>query len=98
MPVGGVATQSPAAGESLPKGSSVTVAISKGPDVVAMPNLATLTNLDAVRTAITNAGLTVGNVTGRVRGAPIAATVGGQVVAAGQLIPRGSIVDIVYYG
>lgn len=98
VPVGGVATQSPAAGESLPKGSSVTVAISKGPDVVAMPNLATLTNLDAVRTAITNAGLTVGNVTGRVRGAPIAATVGGQVVAAGQLIPRGSIVDIVYYG
>jgi serine/threonine-protein kinase len=98
VPVGGVSTQSPAAGESLPKGSSVTVAISKGPDVVAMPNLATLTNLDAVRTAITNAGLTVGNVTGRVRGAPIAATVGGQVVAAGQLIPRGSIVDIVYYG
>jgi beta-lactam-binding protein with PASTA domain len=98
VPVGGVSTQSPAAGESLPKGSSVTVAISKGPDVVAMPNLATLTNLDAVKAAITNAGLTVGNVTGRVRGAPIAATVGGQVVAAGQLIPRGSVVDIVYYG
>lgn len=98
VPIGGVSTQSPAAGESLPKGSSVTVAISKGPDVVAMPNLATLTNLDAVKAAITNAGLTVGNVTGRVRGAPIAATVGGQVVAAGQLIPRGSVVDIVYYG
>ena len=98
VPIGGVASQSPAAGESLAKGSSVTVAISKGPDVVTMPNLATLTNLDAVRTAITNAGLTVGNVTGRVRGAPIAATVGGQVVAAGQLIPRGSVVDIVYYG
>lgn len=98
VPVGGVSTQSPAAGESLPKGSSVTVAISKGPDLVSMPNLATLTNLDAVKAAITNAGLTVGNVTGRVRGAPIAATVGGQVVATGQLIPRGSVVDIVYYG
>lgn len=98
VPLGGVATQSPAAGESLPKGSSVTVAISKGPDVVAMPNLATITNLDAVKLAITNAGLTVGNVTGRVRGAPIAALVGGQVVAPGQLLPRGSVVDIVYYG
>jgi beta-lactam-binding protein with PASTA domain len=96
--IGGVTTQSPVPGESLTKGSSVTVAISKGPDVVAMPNLATLTNLDAVKSAITNAGLTVGNVVGRVRGAPIAATVGGQVVAAGQLIPRGSVVDIVYYG
>ena len=98
VPVGGVATQLPAAGESLPKGSSVTVAISKGPDVVPMPNLATITNLDAVKQAITNAGLTVGTVTGRVRGAPIAAVVGGQVVAPGQLLPRGSVVDIVYYG
>ncbi|MFZ9579360.1 MAG: PASTA domain-containing protein [Ilumatobacteraceae bacterium] len=98
VPVGGVATQLPAAGESLPKGSSVTVAISKGPDVVPMPNLATMTNLDAVKQAITNAGLTVGTVTGRVRGAPIAAVVGGQVVAPGQLLPRGSVVDIVYYG
>lgn len=98
VPLGGVTTQSPVAGESLPKGSSVTVAVSKGPDLVAMPNLATLTNLDAVKVAITNAGLTVGNVTGRVRGAPIAATVGGQLVATGQLLPRGSVVDIVYYG
>ncbi len=98
VPLGGVTTQSPVAGESLPKGSSVTVAVSKGPDLVAMPNLATLTNLDAVKAAITNAGLTVGNVTGRVRGAPIAATVGGQLVATGQLLPRGSVVDIVYYG
>jgi len=98
VPVGEVTTQSPAAGESLPKGSSVTVAISKGPDVVPMPNLATITNLDAVKQAITNAGLTVGNVLGRVRGAPIAATVGGQVVAPGQPLPRGSVVDIVYYG
>ena len=98
VPVGGVTTQLPAAGESLPKGSSVTVAISKGPDVVPMPNLATSTNLDAVKQTLTNAGLTVGTVTGRVRGAPIAATVGGQVVAPGQLLPRGSVVDIVYYG
>jgi len=66
--------------------------------VVAMPNLATLASLDAVKAAITNAGLTVGNVTGRVRGAPIAATVGGQLVATGQSLPRGSVVDIVYYG
>lgn len=98
VPLGGVTTQSPAAGESLPKGSSVTVAISKGPDLVTMPNLATLANLDAVKAAITNAGLAVGNVTGRVRGAPIAATVGGQLVATGQSLPRGSVVDIVYYG
>lgn len=98
VPVGGVSSQLPAAGESLPKGASVTVAISKGPDLVAMPNLATLTNLDAVKAAITNAGLTVGSVTGRVRGAPIAASVGGQVVATGQLLPRGSVVDIIYYG
>jgi len=98
VPVGGVSSQLPAAGESLAKGASVTVAISKGPDLVSMPNLAVLTNLDAVKAAIINAGLTVGNVTGRVRGAPIATVVGGQVVAPGQLLPRGSIVDVVYFG
>ncbi|MFM8564362.1 MAG: PASTA domain-containing protein [Acidimicrobiia bacterium] len=98
VPLGGVSTQSPAAGESLAKGSSVTVAISKGPDVVSMPNLATATTLDLVKQSLANAGLTLGTVTGRVRGAPIAALVGGQIVAPGQQLPRGSVVDVVYYG
>ena len=98
VPLGGVATQSPAAGESLAKGSSVTVAISKGPDVVPMPNLATATTLDLVKQSLANAGLTLGTVSGRVRGAPIATLVGGQIVAPGQQVPRGSAVDIAYYG
>jgi hypothetical protein len=63
-----------------------------------MPNLATAGNLDLVKQSLTNAGLTLGTVTGRVRGAPIAALVGGQIVATGQQLPRGSVVDIVYYG
>ena len=98
IPIGGVSTQLPAAGESLERGGSVTVALSKGPDLVAMPNLATAGNLDLVKQSLANAGLTLGTVTGRVRGAPIAALVGGQIVATGQQLPRGSVVDIVYYG
>jgi serine/threonine-protein kinase len=51
---GGIATQSPAAGESLARGTAVTVAISKGPDLVAVPQLLTL-RFDKVGPAVVNA-------------------------------------------
>ena len=94
---GGVATQSPAAGESLARGTAVTVAISKGPDLVAVPQLLNL-KFDKVGPAIVNSGFVLGAVTGNTRGFPIAIYVAGQPVAVGQLLPRGTTLDLIYYG
>ena len=95
---GGVAVQTPAAGEQLTKGSSVTVSISKGPDVIAIPNGLTTMRLDKASETLVNAGFVVGQVTGNTRGVIVALTSGGQVVSAGQLLPRGSVIDIAFYG
>ena len=94
---GGVATQSPAAGESLARGTAVTVAISKGPDLVAVPQLLNL-KFDKVGPAVVNSGFVLGAVTGNTRGFPIAIYVAGQPVAVGQLLPRGTTLDLIYYG
>ncbi len=94
---GGVATQSPAAGESLARGTAVTVAVSKGPDLVAVPQLLNL-KFDKVGPAVVNAGFVVGTISGNTKGFPIAIYVAGQPVAVGQLLPRGTTLDLVYYG
>ncbi len=94
---GGVATQSPAAGESLARGTAVTVAISKGPDLVAVPQIGTL-KFDKVGPALEAAGFVVGTVSGNTRGFPIAVFSAGQPVAVGQLLPRGTVLDVLYYG
>jgi eukaryotic-like serine/threonine-protein kinase len=94
---GGVATQSPAPGESLARGTAVTVAISKGPDLVAVPQLLTL-KFDKVGPALEAAGFVLGNVSGNTRGFPIAVFLAGQPVAIGQLLPRGTVLDVLYYG
>ena len=94
---GGVATQSPAAGESLARGTGVTVAISKGPDLVAVPQLGTL-KFDKVGPALEAAGFVLGTVSGNTRGFPIAVFSAGQPVPVGQLLPRGTVLDVLYYG
>ncbi|MDA3019908.1 MAG: PASTA domain-containing protein [Actinomycetota bacterium] len=94
---GGVATQSPAPGESLARGTAVTVAISKGPDLVAVPQLLTL-KFDKVGPALAAAGFVLGNVSGNTGGFPIAVFSAGQPVAIGQLLPRGTVLDVLYYG
>ena len=95
---GGIAVQSPLEGEQLPKGSSVTVSVSKGPDVVAVPNGLTTMKLDKATETLTAAGFVVGQVTGNTKGVIVALSSGGQVVSAGQLLPRGSVIDIAFYG
>ena len=94
---GGVATQSPAAGDSLARGTAVTVAVSKGPDLVAVPQLLNL-KFDKVGPAIVNSGFVVGAISGDTKGFPIAIYVAGQPVAVGQLLPRGTTLDLIYYG
>lgn len=96
VPVGQVTRQDPVAGTSLDRGGTVTVALSKGPDVVTLPNLAGLT-FDQVRAALEGAGFTVGTVSGDPATAPLnKVIVNGAVVTTGFVAPRGTPVDLDY--
>lgn len=90
---GAIAAQSPAAGELLSPGKAVTVSISRGPDLVAFPDIRNKTLAEA-RTLLLSAGFTVGKVEGPESGKVSAVTVNEVAVRPGQTLPRGSVVDL----
>jgi serine/threonine-protein kinase len=93
IPTGLVLRQDPAPGTEVPKGATVTVVVSKGPDVVAIPNVVDLP-LQQAQDTLSSAGLSVGTVTGNASGLVTAATVNGSPVTAGQTVKRGTAVDL----
>ena len=60
---GNVVSTSPGAGQQVPKGGNVKVTVSKGPDLVPVPNVVGMSVAQAT-TTIQQAGLTVANVFG----------------------------------
>jgi beta-lactam-binding protein with PASTA domain len=95
VPAGSITRQDPAPGVGLAPGTSVTVAVSKGPDLVVVPPLAGLTPDQAAQT-LTAAGFTVGAISGDPAGVNIGSSVNGVQLAAGQVFPRGTTVDLVF--
>lgn len=91
---GKVVEQTPAAGDSLAVGEVVNVVLSKGADLVAVPNLKLLSQADA-EAKLQQAGLILGSVTERVTAKRDPGTVLDQSVPIGKQIDRGSAVDIV---
>jgi beta-lactam-binding protein with PASTA domain len=73
--------------------AAISVALSKGPDVVAVVPLAGLT-LQQTTDALTTAGLTVGTVSGNPDGVLVGAQYQGVDILPAQLLPRGSAIDI----
>jgi eukaryotic-like serine/threonine-protein kinase len=63
VPAGAVVSASPGVGEQVARGGTVTLTVSKGPDVVKVPTLIGLPLPDAAA-AIQQAGLTVGDIAG----------------------------------
>ena len=96
VPIGVVAQQSVAAGGTVDRDGSVSIALSKGPDLVVMPNLSGL-KFDAVQKALTDAGLVVGVVAGNTAGYLYGINVAGVPVVAGQQLPRATVIDLSYY-
>ena len=96
VPLGVVAQQSVAAGATVDRDGSVSIALSKGPDLVVMPNLSGLA-FDAVQKALTDAGLVVGVVAGNTAGFLYGINVAGVPVVAAQQLPRGTSIDLSYY-
>ena len=81
---------------SVERGVTITVAVSKGPDVVAVPPLGNLT-LQQATDALSAAGLTVGVVSGNPAGILVAAQYQAVDVLPGQLLPRGSAIDVAFF-
>jgi serine/threonine-protein kinase len=80
----------PAAGDSAERGSTVTVEVSQGPELVAVPSLASASSISEAISIIESAGLTAGSVSGPASGSPV-----GTSPAAGTEVRVGSSVDIV---
>lgn len=97
VPLGAVGSQTPPAGTQVERDSEVVVVVSKGPDLVTIPNVRRL-NFEQVKKVLTDAGFVIGNVTGRTRGALVGMISGGRLVASGELLARGSVIDLAYYG
>jgi serine/threonine-protein kinase len=67
VPAGQVVGTSPGAGGSVARGGTVDVQVSKGPQLIAVPNVKGL-SLDAATSALSKAGFAPGNVSGKASG------------------------------
>ena len=90
---GVIAAQDISPNTTLQRGAPISVALSKGPDVVAVVPLAGLT-LQQTTDALTTAGLAVGTVSGNPDGVLVGAQYKGVDILPAQLLPRGSAIDI----
>ena len=81
---------------SVDRGAVISVAVSQGQDLVGVPPLGNLT-LQQATDALTTAGLAVGTVAGNVDGVLVAAKYQGVDVLPGQLLLRGSAIDIAFF-
>jgi eukaryotic-like serine/threonine-protein kinase len=93
VPSGQIITQAPAAGETVPRDTVITVQVSKGPDVVTLPDMTGLTCAQAGE-ALQAAGFTWTLVFGASDGAFQSATVAGEPASAGGVYRRGTQVDV----
>jgi eukaryotic-like serine/threonine-protein kinase len=91
--VGLIVAQDIAPDTNVDRGATISIAVSKGPDVVAVVPLANLTQQQATD-ALTAAGLAVGSVNGNPDGVLVGAQYQGVDILPGQLLPRGSAIDI----
>jgi beta-lactam-binding protein with PASTA domain/serine/threonine protein kinase len=94
--VGLIARQDLPTDSSVDRGAVISVALSKGPDVVGVPPLGNLT-LQQATDALAAAGLTVGAVSGNPAGVLVGAQYQGVDVLPGQLLPRATAIDITLF-
>ena len=81
---------------SVDRGAVISVAISKGQDLVSVPSLGNLT-LQQATDALSAAGLAVGVVTGNTSGILVAASYQGVDVQIGQQLLRGTAIDVAFF-
>ena len=90
-----IGAQSPPPGEKVARDSGVAFSISLGPDLVELPNIIG-NNYSIVEPRLKEAGFVIGEVKGRKQNRLQKALIVGQEVANGDLVARGSTVDLVF--
>jgi serine/threonine-protein kinase len=93
--VGRVVVQTPAPGTPVERGGTVTFQLSKGPDLVAFPDLTGLTYPEA-QTVLADAGYAVNSLLGTTAGVFVSASVDGTEIQAGATFPRDTGVDLIF--
>jgi len=92
---GRVVTQAPPPDTSVERGATITIQLSKGPDVVPFPDLNGQTYPQAQET-LAAAGYVVNSLLGTTEGTFQSATINGDPVEPGALFLRGTGVDLVF--
>jgi beta-lactam-binding protein with PASTA domain/tRNA A-37 threonylcarbamoyl transferase component Bud32 len=90
VPEGHIISVLPKGGTSVPRGSTVTVEVSKGPALVAVPSIKGAKSLGQAILILKQSGLRSGSVSGPADGKPKSTSPG-----AGTMVHKGSTVDIV---
>lgn len=90
LPAGQAIGTRPAAGSTVQPGTTLTLVVSKGPDLVMVPAVLGTNSAQEASLRLTAAGLTPGTVSGKATGKPIATA-----PAAGAPVKRGTVVNIV---
>jgi serine/threonine-protein kinase len=93
VPAGRVISQSPRAGQRVPRGSTVEIAVSTGSEQASVPNVIG-SDRSSAESAIVAAGLSVGSVTSQTSAEP-SGTVISQNPSAGSRVDKGSSVSFV---
>lgn len=92
---GRVAAQDIAPATPVERGGTVTVQLSKGPELLPIPDLAGTTYPEAV-TILEDAGFVVNSLLGTTQGTFVSIAVDGDEVNAGDTFPRGTGVDLIF--
>ncbi len=93
--IGRVVAQDPPPDSAVERGGTVTVQISKGPDLLPFPDLTGQPYAQAQQT-LTDAGFGVNSLLGTTEGTFVSATVGGEPAVAGTTYLRGTTFDLVF--
>jgi serine/threonine-protein kinase len=91
---GRIVSQTPTPESVVERESTVTVTVSKGPDVVAFPDIVGKPYVEAEALLI-DSGFTIGDLLGTTDGTIQSATIGGNPVTPGDIFRRGTAVDLV---
>ncbi len=85
-----VVSQNPRRGEGVPPGATVTIEVSKGPNLVPVPDVSSATTPAGAAAILRSKGLFAGSVSGSAEGSPT-----GTLPSSGTAVEPGSTIDIV---
>jgi len=92
---GQIVSQEPPAGSSVERDGTVSVQVSLGPDLIALPALDGL-SFDAAENLLTDEGFVIGTLLGTTDGTFVEITVDGDDVEPGTEFRRGQVVDVIF--